>query len=70
MPNLLARVARADVARFGTPGQLQVQPGAVLTVAFEDSGTVTGEGVLGTLRRIRDAVADVLVRLQPYVGIV
>jgi hypothetical protein len=66
---LVARVAHAEMARFTSSGRLQVQPGAFLTVVFEDSGTVTGEGVIGTLRRIRDAVADVLVQLEPYIGL-
>ncbi len=66
----LATVAEAEIRRFGPPGQVQVQPQAFLTVAFEDSGRVTGEGVIGTLRRIRDEVADVLVQLEPYVGVV
>lgn len=67
---LLARVAQADVDRLRGSSHLQVQPGAILTVAFEDSETVTGEGVIGTLRSIRDSVADVLDQLEPYIGIV
>ena len=66
----LATIAEAEIRRFGPPGQVLVEPSAVLTVAFEDSGTVTGEGVIGTLRAIRGAVADVLVHLEPYIGIV
>ncbi len=50
------------------PGQVLVQRSAMLTVAFEDSGTVTDEGVVGTLPRIRDEVADVLVLLEPFIG--
>ncbi len=31
---------------------------------------MTNEGVIGTLRRIRDEVASVLVQLEPFIGVV
>ncbi len=67
---VLARIAEAEVRRFGEPSRVQVQPSAFLTIAFEDSEDVTGEGVIGTLRSIRDRVGDVLDQLDPFVAII
>jgi hypothetical protein len=67
---VLARIAEAEVRRFGEPGRVQVQPSAFLTIAFEDSEEVTGEGVIGTLRSIRDRVGEVLDQLDPFVAII
>jgi hypothetical protein len=66
---VVARVAEAEVRRIGPPGSLQIQPSAVLTIAFEDSEEVTGEGVIGTMRSIRDRVGAVLDELDPFVAI-
>jgi hypothetical protein len=67
---VLARIAEADVRGFGRRWSFEVQPSAVLTIAFEDSEDVTGEGVIGTLRSIRDRVGDVLDQLDPHVALV
>jgi len=67
---VLARIAEAEIRRFGEPSRVLVQPSAVLTIAFEDSEEVTGEGVIGTLRSIRDRVGDVLDQLDPFVAII
>jgi hypothetical protein len=67
---VLARIADGEVRRFGELGQVQVQPSVVLTIAFEDSEEVSGEGVIGTLRSIRDLVGDVLDRLDSFVAII
>jgi hypothetical protein len=66
---LLAQIQEAELRRHGPVGTVQFQPSAFLTIAFEDSEEVTGEGVLGTLRRIRDTVAEVLDQLDPFVNI-
>jgi len=67
---VVATVAEAEIRRFGERFTFQVQPRAFLTIAFEDSGEVTGEGVIGTLRSIRDRVGDVLDQLDPYIDLV
>ena len=67
---VMARIAEAEIRRFGEPSTVQVQPRAVLTIAFEDSEEVTGEGVIGTLRSIRDLVSEVLDQLDPFVAII
>jgi len=66
----VARIAEAELRRFGQLATVRYQPSFFLTVAFEDSGDVTGEGVIGTLRRIRERVADVLGQLDPCVALV
>jgi len=65
----IARVADSEIRRFGEPKRVQVQPSAVLTIAFDESGDVTGEGVIGTLRRIRGRVGEVLHELDSFVSI-
>lgn len=66
----IARVTEAEVRKFGEPGRIQVQPGAVLTIAFDESEDVTGEGVIGTLRHIHGRVGDVLDRLEPCIDLI
>jgi hypothetical protein len=67
---VLARIAEAEMRRFGERATVQVQPSAFLTIAFEDSEDVTGEGVIGTLRGIRERVGLVLDQLDPCVALV
>jgi hypothetical protein len=67
---VIARIAESEVRRFGEPSKVLVQPSAFLTIAFEDSEDVTGEGVIGTLRSIRDRVGEVLDQLDPFVAII
>lgn len=66
----VARIAEAEMRRFGQPATVQYQPSFFLTIAFEDSEDVTGDGVIGTLRRIRERVGHVLDQLDPCVALV
>jgi hypothetical protein len=67
---VLARVMETEIRRFGEPSRVQVQPSAFLTIAFEDSEEVTGEGVIGTLRSIRDRVGVVLDELEACIALI
>jgi hypothetical protein len=54
---------------FSPSDQQPLTPELWTTISFADSGIATGEGVMGTLRRIRSTVGEILDDLQAFLWI-
>jgi hypothetical protein len=64
---VLARVTQADLRKFAPSGIGALSGALTMTIAFEDAEEASGRGVIGTMRRIKDTVGEVLDRLEPFV---
>jgi hypothetical protein len=66
---LLLRATADQIEPFSPSDQQPLTPELWMTISFADSGIASKEGVMGTLRRIRSTVGEILDDLQAFVGI-
>lgn len=65
----LVTAAVSDIDALGPSEENRLGPELWTTITFEDSGRASGEGVMGTLRRIKDTTGQILDELQGFVRV-